>query len=307
MNRPGISRTLFLSLMLMTLGFLTQSAFAAGRGGGGGGGFHGGGGGGFHGGGGGFHGGGGYGGGFHGASGGGWHGGGYSGYRGGYGYGGWRGGYGYGGWRGGYGYGGWRGGYGYGGWRGGWGCCGWGWGWGFGVSLNFGWPYGGYYGYPYSYYPYPYASYPYPYSYYYAPVSNSTYDSPVNNSTAADYSSAPYSQAGGYVQNSAPPAQFSASVPRPPTLSNSVAVQDAIYRPGASSYSTALATQGGVVRRPVSAQGELPATRPEVQNVIRALRSMPPGARQRQIDSGRYSNLSPQELQLVRSAADVPL
>ena len=302
MSRPSIWRILFLSLVMFTLGCLTQSAFAAGRGGGGGG-FHGGGGG-FHGGGGGFHGGGGYGGGFHGASGG-WHGGGYGGWHGG-GYNGYRGGYGYGGWRGGYGYGGWRGGY------GGWGCCGWG--WGFGVSLNFGWPYGGYYGYPYSYgyypysyYPYPYTYNPYPYSSYYAPVNNSTYDSPVNNSTAAEYSSAPYNQAGDDVQSSAPAAQFSASVPRPPTLSNSVAVQDAIYRPGASSYSTASVTQGMVVRRPVSAQSELPATRPEVQNVIRALRSMPPAARQRQIDSGRYSNLSPQELQLVRSAADVPL
>ena len=302
MNRPGISRTLFLSLVLMTVGFLTQSAFAAGRGGGGGGGFHGGGGGGFHGGGGGgFHGGGGYGGGFHGGGGGGWHGGGYGGWHGG-GYNGYRGGYG--GWHGGYG--GWRGGYGYGGW----GCCGWG--WGFGVSLNFGWPYGGYYGYPYGYGYYPYSYYPYPYAYnpypyYYAPVNNSTYDSPANNSTAADYSNAPYDQAGGDVQNSAPAAQFSASVPRPPTLSNSVAVQDAIYRPGASSYTTASAAQGGAIRRPVSAQSEFPATRPEVQNVIRALRSMPPAARQRQIDSGRYSNLSPQELRLVRSAADVPL
>jgi hypothetical protein len=44
----------------------------------------------------------------------------------------------------------------------------------------------------------------------------------------------------------------------------------------------------------------------EVQNVIRALRAMPPQARQQQIDSGRYSNLSPQEMKLVRNAAGVP-
>jgi len=58
--------------------------------------------------------------------------------------------------------------------------------------------------------------------------------------------------------------------------------------------------------RPASAEGQLPAMRPEVQNVIRALRAMPPEARQRQLESGRYSNLSPQELKLVRQAADVP-
>ena len=89
MNRPGVLRVLFLSLVLVVFGCSAEFAFA---------GVHGGGGGGFHGGGGGFHGGGGY---------GGWHGG----------YGGWHGGYG--GWHGGYGgwYGGYRGGY-YGAWGG---------------------------------------------------------------------------------------------------------------------------------------------------------------------------------------------
>jgi hypothetical protein len=33
---------------------------------------------------------------------------------------------------------------------------------------------------------------------------------------------------------------------------------------------------------------------------------MPPAARQRQIDSGRYSNLTPEELDIVRYAADLP-
>jgi hypothetical protein len=58
--------------------------------------------------------------------------------------------------------------------------------------------------------------------------------------------------------------------------------------------------------RPASAERQLPSMRPEVQNVIRALRAMPPQARQQQIDSGRYSNLSPQEMKLVRNAAGVP-
>ena len=47
-------------------------------------------------------------------------------------------------------------------------------------------------------------------------------------------------------------------------------------------------------------------SRPEVQNVIRALRAMPPGARQQQIDSGRYDNLSPREMQVVRAAVNLP-
>jgi hypothetical protein len=46
--------------------------------------------------------------------------------------------------------------------------------------------------------------------------------------------------------------------------------------------------------------------RPEVQNVIRALRAMPPAARQRALDSGRYANFSPQELKLVRQATGLP-
>jgi len=223
----------------------------------------------------------------HGGGGGGFHGGG-GGFHGGGGYGGWHGGGygGYGGWRGGYGgwYGGWRGGY-YGGWRGGWGW-GWGWPWGFGISLNFGWPYYGYYGYPYSYY-YPYY-YPYYPSSYYAPSSDpSGYSDP-----------APPAQASGSYQNSAPLRQ-----PAPPA--NSVTLHEAVYRhpdanPGAA------AAMSGASYRPASAEGQLPSMRPEVQNVIRALRAMPPQARQQQIDSGQYSNLSPQEMKLVRNAAGVP-
>jgi hypothetical protein len=58
--------------------------------------------------------------------------------------------------------------------------------------------------------------------------------------------------------------------------------------------------------RPASAVRQLPEIRPEVQNVIRALRGMPPEARQRAIDSGQYGDFSPQELKLVRYAANVP-
>lgn len=52
---------------------------------------------------------------------------------------------------------------------------------------------------------------------------------------------------------------------------------------------------------------ELPPARKEVQNVILALRAMPPDARQRQIDSGRYTNFSPEEINLLRSSSHLPI
>jgi hypothetical protein len=47
---------------------------------------------------------------------------------------------------------------------------------------------------------------------------------------------------------------------------------------------------------------QLPSnTRPAVRNAIRALRAMPPDARQRQLNSGRYDNLSPEERELLKN------
>jgi hypothetical protein len=225
-----------------------------------------------HGGGGGFHGGGSFGGGY-----GGWHGGGYGG-----GYGGWHGGY-YGGYRGGY-YGGW-------GYPGYWG------GWGFGISLNFGWPYAGYYGYPYAYGYYPY--YPNYYPYYY-PSNPYPYYGPVSGT--ANYSDpASYDQAGSNIQNTAPARQSGATVPRPPSSSNGVTLFEATYRTAAAGSRTVSATTSAL-NRSTPAVRELPTMRPAVQNVIRALYGMPPDARQREIDSGRYSTLSAQELEFVRNA-----
>lgn len=82
-------------------------------------------------------------------------------------------------------------------------------------------------------------------------------------------------------------------------------LHETVYRhPSAGSAPASTAT-GTVSYRPASAVRQLPPGRPEVQNVIRALRAMPPEARQQQLDSGRYNNLSPQELRLVREAADL--
>jgi hypothetical protein len=44
-----------------------------------------------------------------------------------------------------------------------------------------------------------------------------------------------------------------------------------------------------------------------VQNSIRALRAMPPDARRRQINSGRYDNFSPEERELLNNALQAPL
>jgi hypothetical protein len=303
MLRPRVLRVLLLSVVLATVGPSTESLYAGVRGGGGGG-FHGGSGG-FHGGGGGFHGGSGFvgphagnfggwrgggwnGGGWHGGgwNGGGWRGGGWNG-------GGWRGGgWNGGGWRGcGWNCGGWRGPY-FGGWRGGWGYPWWG-GWGFGISFNFGWPAWGY-GFPFAYgnFPYYYPFYPYPY--YYGPVS-----------VQSNYPDAPpYDQAGGSPQYNAPARQPGATVPQLAPNSSGVTLQEVTYRRAAVT-SPAVLSNANVVHRPVPAAHEPQEMRPAVQNVIRALNGMPPAARQREIESDRYSTFTAQERELVRAVVSI--
>jgi hypothetical protein len=41
--------------------------------------------------------------------------------------------------------------------------------------------------------------------------------------------------------------------------------------------------------------------RPEMQKALQRLREMPPFAREREIETGRYTNFSPQEKKLLRS------
>jgi hypothetical protein len=45
--------------------------------------------------------------------------------------------------------------------------------------------------------------------------------------------------------------------------------------------------------------------RQQVRNVIQAFHAMPPEARRRQIESGRYRNFSPEEQQLLSRAAQM--
>lgn len=50
-----------------------------------------------------------------------------------------------------------------------------------------------------------------------------------------------------------------------------------------------------------------PDRRQAVRNAIESLRAMPPQARQRAIESGRFSQFSPQERQVLNNAAQLPL
>ena len=50
--------------------------------------------------------------------------------------------------------------------------------------------------------------------------------------------------------------------------------------------------------------GNHPTLRREVQNALQTLRGMPPGARRRWIDSGRYHNFSPEERELLKHVSD---
>ncbi len=280
MKTSALLKALFLMVLLVVVASVAEPAFAQRGGhGGGGGGFHGGGGGGgYHGGGssyrsvsyaGGSHGGGYYGGGYHG---GGYHGGGYHG-----------GGY-YGGWHGGY----YGGGWGYPGYGWGWGA-----GWGFGISFNWGgyWPS---YSYPYAYGYAPY--YPSPYYYPAAPVAYVAPDPPQ---------AAPPS---GTIQQSAPatdnlpPAPPNAAYRQPVRVPNTTYT---VYRSSGAPHATTSPTMYAANYSPVHlTRQQTAALRPEVQTAIRALQGMPPNARQAQLS--RYANLSPEELKVVRYAADVP-
>ncbi len=302
MKHSTLLTALCAALFLVMIGWAPESVFAQHGGHGGGGGFHGGGGG-FHGGG--FHGGGvAYRGGGWQNSGGSWHGGGGSWHGGG---GSWHGG----GYHGG-GY------YGGGHYHGGgyWGYPGYGYGWGFSIGFNWG-PFWGGFGYPYGYawappyypYGYPYA-YPYPYPYY-VPATPAGYADPSSSSSngyayvsgeTGDYDADdPSAQ-----QSSAPAQRFLPPAPQSAPAPNPVSIRNASYTPSGQGYATHAAAAPGSYRPSGAATRQLPPLRPAVQNVIRALRAMPPAARERQLDSGRYSNLTPKELEIVRYAADLP-
>ena len=270
MNRSFYFRLLLATALTFALAATPQSSFAQ-RGGfhGGGGGFHGGGGGGFHGGGSAFR------------------GGGFGASRGGFGA--FRGGRGFGGF-GGRGFGGFRGGR-FGGFRGYPGFYS-----GFGFGL--GWPYWGAYPYWYGYSPYwggglyayydPYG-YGYGYGYGYDPY-DYPYDEPSRdyNRPPSDGHSRDNDRCRDYRHDCSPPAKDNDKPNGPAKPSNGSAGDSS----AAGSYMT------------VHFSGTSEALRPAVRNAMAALRAMPPAARERQLNSGRYAGFSAEERALLSQAAD---
>ncbi len=220
------------------------------------------------------------GGGFHGGGGGGFHGGGFGGYRGGWGGAGWRGGYGGRGW-------------GYPGWGRGWGWGYPGWGWGVGIGFGWGWGWGSYWGsYPYAYgYPYPYSYYPY-YPYYpnYGPDASA----PANTD--------PYS--GGNRDPRDNSQQQDSGYPAP---DRSTGINDQMPATKFVNHKTShqAADDTGSANYWLTNYQQHTVPRQQVRNVIQALLAMPPEARRRQIESGRYRNFSPEEQELLNRIAQV--
>jgi len=294
MKKAILFRVVFVLVAMIGLSGLPQPVLAQ-HGGHGGGGFHGGGG--LHGGGGGgFHGGGGFSGGGHfgyggGHSSGGYHGGGYYGGHGGFAWGG----RGHGWGQRGYGWGGRHGGHGYG--------------WGF----VFGWPYWGWgwrypYGYGYSPWydaPYLYDSYPYygPSDY---PADYRDPDNENNDPPPADPSRRPQANQNGPARPGRPPvpggaanttyanSNVAAIAPRSPVRSvDGITVTSSRYGVGHSM------TERATTER-ANPQSHAPL-RPEMQKAMQRLREMPPFGREREIETGRYRQFSPEEKQILRN------
>jgi hypothetical protein len=180
-------------------------------------------------------------------------------------------------------------------------------GWSFAVGFNFG-PFWGGWGYPWAPFFPVYFLYPYPYFVPAIPPSRLAFTSAQSaggytnsNSYAVQQPSVPAEEFQGGPARQNPPALQSAPA------TNSLNIRNASYALASPHYSSPSASGSSATVRPaVYTTQQVPNLRPEVQNVIRALRAMPPAARQRQMDSGRYSNLTPAELQIVRRAANVP-
>ncbi len=169
-----------------------------------------------------------------------------------------------------------------------------GYGWGFRIGFGFG-PYW-YYGFPYGYGPWWGPPYPYTYSNYYPyyvppccpyPYQRSSNPPPANPAPNFDGDSSPQ--------------HFTTPAPENPPSNNYLtdAADPSISLRRTTHGTTGTATDSESA--PPSAS-ELPPPRPEVQKAIRALREMPPHARRREIDHGRYSHFSPAERRFLKTA-----
>jgi hypothetical protein len=275
--KPAIYLKLVAAIaVLIALCAAPQATFAQ-RGGfhGGGGGFHGGGGGGFHGGG--------FGGGFHGGGGSGFHGGGFRGGN----FGGFRGGFG--GFHNGFGRGGFRG------FRGDRFFFGGGSPWFFGFDFGFA-PY--WYGYPYAYGYGPWGPYAYSYPYGDYDYYDYRYDPPDPGYTPDYRHERPSNRDDRSPRNSNPNGQT------PPAKPSNGAGQQSSTDP---TFLLVKYTAGsGANHQLADSAAQLPSgLSAPVRNAIVLLRAMPPEARERWLNSGRYDNLSARERELLNHAVEL--
>ena len=153
-----------------------------------------------------------------------------------------------------------------------------------------------YYGFPNGYGPWWGPLYPYTYSNYYPyyvppccpyPYQRSSNPPPANPAPNSDGDSSPQ--------------HFTTPAPENPPSNNYLtdAADPSISLRRTTHGTTGTATDSESA--PPSAS-ELPPPRPEVQKAIRALREMPPHARRREIDHGRYSHFSPAERRFLKTA-----
>ena len=210
---------------------------------------------------------------------------------------------------------GWRGGY-YGGWHSGY----WGYphyhygypyyGYGWGFSISFGWPY-----YPYAYWPWwdsPYYYYPYPLSYC-GPSDRPSSDAcgPEKRNSSDDYrakSSPKESSASGHRDS------LDKNVVTPPDTESTPEFDTDPRRTTLIAYvsPTRMVGSGPLAPAASNANARFVAlqalhVRRAVINVLQTLRAMPPETRQRFIESGRFSSLSPAEREFVSQLAGLSL
>lgn len=183
---------------------------------------------------------------------------------------------------------------------------------GYGYGLTFGffadwgvYPY--FYGYaPWWVAPYPYY-YPYEYCVPYDRYQDPDYDYPRNGRCLPDYRHE--DQCNDSSPGNSEPKRESA--PDQPSNTDSSPDRNYLTRNSAEDDRSSLHT----VARPTavatsfqvahSTRPQLPSSniRPAVANAIQALRAMPPDARQRQLESGRYANFSAEERELLNNAS----
>jgi len=99
-------------------------------------------------------------------------------------------------------------------------------------------------------------------------------------------------------QRSAPPR----NVEPEPNNNVSVDYRVVMNRPAAPANSSA----SNVQLASLSTQKNPSQMRPAVRNSIEALRAMPPTARARELNSGRYAGFTPKEREVLNLAAEAP-